>query len=57
MYGSQFGKPCIQHKEETNKARLEIGLEILPDSMFVNCEKNDTDFNDRSRRLLTYKNN
>lgn len=39
MYGSQFGRPCIQHKEETNNARLKIGLKILPDSMFIDCIK------------------
>lgn len=37
FYGSQFGKPCIQTKEATNKARIEIGLEALEDSGFVDC--------------------
>ena len=39
LYGSQFGMPCIETKEETNKARLEIGLNILPDSLFSKCVK------------------
>lgn len=38
FYGSQFGKPCIQTKIETNLARVEIGLKPLEDSEFVNCE-------------------
>lgn len=37
FYGSQFGKPCIQTKEATNKARVEIGLAILKDNEFVDC--------------------
>jgi hypothetical protein len=37
FYGSQFGKPCIQTKEATNKARVEIGLSILKDDEFVDC--------------------
>ena len=37
FYGSQFVKPCIQTKEATNKARIEIGLEALEDSGFVDC--------------------
>jgi hypothetical protein len=37
FYGSQFGKPCIQTKEATNKARIEIGLEVLADTGFVDC--------------------
>lgn len=37
FYGSQFGKPCIQTKKATNKARIEIGLEALEDSVFVDC--------------------
>lgn len=37
FYGSQFGKPCIQTKEATNKARIEIGLEALEDDGFVDC--------------------
>ncbi len=37
LYGSQFGKPCIQTKEITNKARIEIGLEPLKDEEFINC--------------------
>lgn len=37
FYGSQFGKPCIQTKDETNKARLEIGLKELKNSEFVDC--------------------
>ena len=39
LYGSQFGMPCIETKVETNKARLEIGLNILPDSLFSKCDK------------------
>lgn len=38
FYGSQFGKPCIQTKEATNKARVEIGLKPLEDSGFVDCD-------------------
>lgn len=38
LYGSQFGKPCIQTKEITNKARIEIGLKPLNDDEFVDCE-------------------
>jgi hypothetical protein len=37
FYGSQFGKPCIQTKEATNKARIEIGLAALEDDGFVDC--------------------
>lgn len=37
FYGSQFGKPCIQTKEATNKARIEIGLATLEDDGFVDC--------------------
>lgn len=37
FYGSQFGKPCIQTKESTNKARIEIGLEPLADEDFIDC--------------------
>lgn len=37
FYGSDFGTPCIQTKEDTNKARLEIGLLPLNDSEFVDC--------------------
>lgn len=38
FYGPQFGKPCIQTKEATNKARVEIGLRPLEDSGFVDCD-------------------
>lgn len=41
FYGSQFGKPCIQTKEATNKARMEIGLESLGDDGFVDCGQED----------------
>lgn len=37
LYGSQFGKPCIQTKEITNMARIEIGLKPLRDDDFVDC--------------------
>lgn len=37
LYGSQFGKPCVETKAKTNKARKVIGLEALPDSLFVKC--------------------
>ncbi|MGL2999624.1 hypothetical protein [Flavobacterium sp. RSSB_23] len=37
FYGSEFGKPCIQTKEATNKARKEIGLKALKDDEFVDC--------------------
>ena len=38
MYGSQFGKPCLQHKEKTNELRKEIGLEPLKDNEFKKCD-------------------
>lgn len=37
LYGSQFGMPCKDIKEETNKARAEIGLAPLADSLFKDC--------------------
>ena len=37
FYGSQFGKPCIQTKDATNQARIEIGLKPLKDEEFVDC--------------------
>lgn len=37
LYGSQFGMPCNDIKEETNKARAEIGLPPLADSLFRDC--------------------
>ncbi|OAZ05132.1 hypothetical protein [Flavobacterium succinicans] len=37
FYGSAFGKPCLQTKEATNKARIEIGLKALKDDEFVDC--------------------
>ena len=37
FYGSNFGKPCIQTKDATNKARIEIGLKALKDEEFVDC--------------------
>jgi hypothetical protein len=43
FYGSQFGKPCIQTKETTNKARVEIGLKPLNDDEFVDCEGEELD--------------
>lgn len=43
FYGSQFGKPCIQTKDETNKARVEIGLKPLNDDEFVDCEGEELD--------------
>jgi hypothetical protein len=41
LYGSQFGKPCIQTKEITNKARKEIGLTPLKDDEFIDCNSNE----------------
>lgn len=38
MYGSSFGVPCIDTKDETNRLRLEIGLEPLKDEEFKDCE-------------------
>lgn len=38
MYGSQFGVPCIETKEETNQLRKEIGLDPLNDNEFKVCE-------------------
>jgi hypothetical protein len=43
FYGSDFGKPCIQTKEATNRARIEIGLQILNDNEFVDCTGEDLD--------------
>lgn len=37
FYGSQFGKPCVQTKEASNKARIEIGVEALEEGGFVDC--------------------
>lgn len=37
LYGSQFGMPCKDIKEETNRARKEIGLPPLADSLFKDC--------------------
>lgn len=34
LYHTQFIKACIENKEKVNKARLDIGLDILPDSVF-----------------------
>lgn len=36
LYHTQFKKANIKNKEIVNKARLEIGLEALPDSLFTN---------------------
>lgn len=38
LYGSQFGMPCAAMKEETNAARMKIGLTPLADSLFVKCD-------------------
>jgi hypothetical protein len=35
LYGSQFGMPHIEDKEKNNKARAEIGIEPLADSLFI----------------------
>ena len=43
FYGSQFGKPCIQTKDATNKARIEIGLKPLQDDGFVDCGDEELD--------------
>jgi hypothetical protein len=43
FYGSQFGKPCIQTKDATNIARIEIGLKPLDDDGFVDCEGEELD--------------
>ncbi|MCF1420406.1 hypothetical protein [Mangrovimonas futianensis] len=37
LVGSDFGKPCLETKEETNQIRKEIGLPLLQDSEFINC--------------------
>ena len=37
LYGSQFGMPCLNYKNETNNARQEIGLPPLKESEFVDC--------------------
>ena len=39
LYGTEaFGMPCSDIKERTNKARAEIGLQPLADSLFVDCD-------------------
>lgn len=38
MYGSQFGIPCIETKEETNRLRKEIGLKPLKNDEFKECD-------------------
>lgn len=38
MYGSSFGVPCIDTKEETNRLRKEIGLEQLKEDEFKECD-------------------
>jgi hypothetical protein len=43
FYGSHFGKPCIQTKTATNEARVEIGLNPLEDSGFVDCGEEQLD--------------
>ena len=43
FYGSVFGKPCIQTKDATNKARIEIGLKALDDDGFVDCGEEELD--------------
>ncbi len=35
LYHTQFKKASIENKEIVNKARLEIGLSVLPDSLFT----------------------
>ena len=35
LYGSQFGMPHMEDKEKTNKARVELGITPLPDSLFI----------------------
>ena len=37
LYGSPFGTPCLQTKEETNAARKKIGLLPLKESEFKDC--------------------
>ena len=38
LYGSAFGKPCLNTKEETNFAREKIGLLPLENSEFKDCD-------------------
>lgn len=38
LYGSQFGKPCIKYRRQSDSVRAVIGLEPLPDSSFVKCK-------------------
>lgn len=38
MYGSDFGIPCVETKEETNRLRAGIGLEKLTKKDFKKCE-------------------
>ena len=39
LYGSQFGKPCLENKIVTNRARKKIGLESLEDKDFKICSE------------------
>ena len=38
LYGTTFKAPCISDKEKVNNARLDIGLNVLNDSLFVQCK-------------------
>ncbi|OIQ18076.1 MAG: hypothetical protein BM557_07620 [Flavobacterium sp. MedPE-SWcel] len=38
LYGSQFGMPCKNTREESNAARVKIGLEPLNNDDFIDCE-------------------
>ncbi len=40
LYGSQFGKPCKKYRTQSDSVRAIIGLKPLPDSLFVDCNKN-----------------
>ncbi|WP_064966004.1 hypothetical protein [Tenacibaculum ovolyticum] len=39
LYGSQFGRPCFKYRKKSDSVREIIGLEPLPDSLFINCKK------------------
>ena len=37
LYGTQFGKPCMLYRKESDSVRAIIGLQPLPDSLFIDC--------------------
>ena len=37
LYGTQFGKPCLKYRKQSDSARATIGLKPLADSLFIKC--------------------